>query len=714
MLTPPRSSRTALRNLIVIVLITVGFLIYSYGWTITDIDLAKPQEAARQEGVGRALQELLSPNLLDQDTETSIYPASFKYGCESTDIPAANTANADGSPALILAATCGEPNARVAFTIKGLVPDARAAVRWVNLAGEGRPRDVFESVEANRGRTQFFINADGTYSGFIEVPRMVGVDGEQHTVELGVVAPIGNPYPSNTLNEVLRRMVETIFMALMATTISIPISVAISFLAAHNLMKPIKMPMGSAMVWAAVLPFGYALGAALLGGIARFAFNMGSFQGFAAPAVLGIGVLLGTAAATSYKQLSADPAQDKIRQVGMRVLVMLVLALGIGLIGGFGIAGQNGLIDLANRIDSTGANLIAIALNSVGRMLGILGGIIDLSLPVIAGLIGAFLLPGLVNNLAKPILRNATGVLNHTLGGILGAISGAFAMAAVAFIAMGTALSGLLPPIVAALLGQSAATGALNRVMPPRPAYQTSDGERLLRTLVGWIGAAIGFIVTFNLLNVGRTLIDGTLPPIENAIFLGLSIPTYVTKAMLIGAILGGSAGGFAGVRGQFTVGDMLYNVTRNILNALRSIEPLIMALIFVVWVGIGPFAGVLALTLHSIASLGKLYSEQIETIDNGPIEALQSTGANHLQTIIYAVVPQIVPPYIAFTMYRWDINVRMSTIIGFVGGGGIGLLLSQYINLLRYSDAGVAVLAIAVVVAILDFASASIRERIL
>jgi phosphonate ABC transporter permease subunit PhnE len=138
------------------------------------------------------------------------------------------------------------------------------------------------------------------------------------------------------------------------------------------------------------------------------------------------------------------------------------------------------------------------------------------------------------------------------------------------------------------------------------------------------------------------------------------------------------------------------------------------MGLIFVIWVGIGPFAGVLALTLHSIASLGKLYSEQIETIDEGPIEALKSTGANHLQTIIYAVVPQIVPPYIAFTMYRWDINVRMSTIIGFVGGGGIGLLLNQQINLLRYRDAGVAVLAIAIVVSILDYASASIRERVI
>ena len=176
--------------------------------------------------------------------------------------------------------------------------------------------------------------------------------------------------------------------------------------------------------------------------------------------------------------------------------------------------------------------------------------------------------------------------------------------------------------------------------------------------------------------------------------------------------MLGGVGGGLVGLHASFPMGDVLYNVTRTILNALRSIEPLIMGIVFVIWVSIGPFAGVLALTLHSIASLGKLYSEQIESIDLGPIEAIQSTGATRLQTIIYGVVPQIIPPYISFTMYRWDINVRMSTIIGFVGGGGIGFLLQQQINLLRYDQAGVAVLAIAIVVSILDYLSASIRER--
>lgn len=715
MLTPPTQSKTALRNLLVVLAIAVGFIIYSYGWTVTDIDLEKPLETPRQEGVSRALRELLSPNLFDQDTETDIYAAPFRYGCEGEGVPSANVASEDGSAVLVVEATCGQPNDRFAFTISGLPPNSRAAVRWVTASGETRPREVFDTEDSNDGRTQFFVGANGSFSGYIEAPRIVGVDGETHSVELGVVIPVGTPYPSDTLNEVLRRMVETIFMALIATTISIPISVAISFFAAHNLMKPIKMPLGSAMLWAAVLPLGYLFGAWLLGDIGRLAFNLASGEGFTTlPAALTVGVLMGTAAAAQMTPLG-DSMNGRVRQILVRVGVMVATVLVIGVIGGLGLTGERGLTSLADIIaPGDDFNLIAWALDSVGRMLGILGGIVSLALPMVAGLTGALVLPGLVNDLAKPVLRTATGALNAGLGAALGAISGAFAMAAVASIANVAALLTLLPPLVAALLGRAAVAGALNRLFPPKPAYLTTFATRQLRSLAALGGAVIGFMLAFTALNVGVSIIDGTLPPLETTNVLGVLIPTYTLTAMLIGALLGALVGGFTGVRGTFAVGDLLYNITRNVLNALRSIEPLIMALIFVVWVGIGPFAGVLALTLHSIASLGKLYSEQIETIDHGPIEALQSTGANHLQTIIYAVVPQIVPPYIAFTMYRWDINVRMSTIIGFVGGGGIGLLLNQYINLLRYSDAGVAVLAIAIVVSILDYASASIRERIL
>ncbi len=155
-----------------------------------------------------------------------------------------------------------------------------------------------------------------------------------------------------------------------------------------------------------------------------------------------------------------------------------------------------------------------------------------------------------------------------------------------------------------------------------------------------------------------------------------------------------------------------IYYVVRTILNIVRSIEPMIWAILAVVVVGLGPFAGLIALVLHTIAALGKLYSEAVESIDPGPIEAIQATGATKLQTIMYAVIPQVIPPFVSFSIYRWDINVRMSTIIGMVGGGGIGFLLTQYIRLMDYRSAGIAVWFITITVATLDFISSKIRER--
>ncbi|MFP4550260.1 MAG: phosphonate ABC transporter, permease protein PhnE [Spirochaetales bacterium] len=156
-----------------------------------------------------------------------------------------------------------------------------------------------------------------------------------------------------------------------------------------------------------------------------------------------------------------------------------------------------------------------------------------------------------------------------------------------------------------------------------------------------------------------------------------------------------------------------IYYFVRFIMNVIRSIEPLIWALIATVWVGLGPFAGIIALTMHSVAALSKLYSEAIEGIDPGPIEAIQATGANRLQTIAYAIIPQMISPFVSFSIYRWDINVRMSTVIGLVGGGGVGFILIQYIRLLNYRAAGIAVWFIAVTVALLDYVSAEIRNKL-
>jgi phosphonate transport system permease protein len=160
-------------------------------------------------------------------------------------------------------------------------------------------------------------------------------------------------------------------------------------------------------------------------------------------------------------------------------------------------------------------------------------------------------------------------------------------------------------------------------------------------------------------------------------------------------------------------VSRAVYLLTRTGMNFTRAVEPLVWALIFISWVGIGPFAGVLALWVHSVAALTKLYSEQIESIDPGPVEAITATGAGPLQVLRYGVVPQVIPPFLSFTIYRWDINVRMSTIIGFVGGGGIGYILKPRVDLGEWGEVGTLVLLIAVTVWLMDIVSAKIRERI-
>ncbi len=156
-----------------------------------------------------------------------------------------------------------------------------------------------------------------------------------------------------------------------------------------------------------------------------------------------------------------------------------------------------------------------------------------------------------------------------------------------------------------------------------------------------------------------------------------------------------------------------IYFLLRTLLNITRSIEPLIWAIIFSVWVGIGPFAGMLALMFHSVASLTKQYSEIIESAEDGPIEGIRATGANSIQVVWYSIVPQVILPYIAFTIYRWDINVRMATVIGLVGGGGIGTLLIQYQGQAMWNEVGTLAILIIIIVWTMDTLSAYIREAL-
>jgi phosphonate transport system permease protein len=166
-------------------------------------------------------------------------------------------------------------------------------------------------------------------------------------------------------------------------------------------------------------------------------------------------------------------------------------------------------------------------------------------------------------------------------------------------------------------------------------------------------------------------------------------------------------------IMGNSRLGLLVYTVLRVLFNVSRSVEPILWAIIFSVWVSFGPFAGMLALMIHSVASLAKQYSETVEGVEDGPIEGIEATGASRLQVIWFAIVPQIVLPFISDTIFRWDINVRMATILGFVGGGGIGTMLMEYQGQARWPQVGTIIVVIAFVVWIMDAFSAHVRAAL-
>jgi len=156
-----------------------------------------------------------------------------------------------------------------------------------------------------------------------------------------------------------------------------------------------------------------------------------------------------------------------------------------------------------------------------------------------------------------------------------------------------------------------------------------------------------------------------------------------------------------------------IYAVVRVMFTILRSIDVLIVVIVLIGIFGPGSAAGVFGLAFHNIGVMGKLYSEAIEGIDAGPLEAITATGANRVQVIWASVLPQITNPFISFTIYRLDTNVRLAPILGLVGGGGIGLDLFQAIQISRYGAAGLIIFMIVFTVAAMDFISAQIRKQL-
>jgi phosphonate transport system permease protein len=149
----------------------------------------------------------------------------------------------------------------------------------------------------------------------------------------------------------------------------------------------------------------------------------------------------------------------------------------------------------------------------------------------------------------------------------------------------------------------------------------------------------------------------------------------------------------------------------RRLMDAARAINEMVFAMLFVVAVGLGPFAGVLALFVATTGTLSKLFSEAVEAIDPQPVEGIRATGAHALEEIVFGVLPQVMPLWISYALYRFEANVRSATVVGMVGAGGIGVILWEVIRSFEYAQTCTVLLMIVVTVSVIDLASSRLRK---
>ena len=157
-----------------------------------------------------------------------------------------------------------------------------------------------------------------------------------------------------------------------------------------------------------------------------------------------------------------------------------------------------------------------------------------------------------------------------------------------------------------------------------------------------------------------------------------------------------------------------VYQPIRRLMDAARAINEMVFAMLFVVAVGLGPFAGVLALWIHTTGILAKLFSEAVEAIDPRPVEGVRATGATPMQEVIFGIIPQVLPLWISFSLYRFESNVRSATVLGIVGAGGIGMVLWEGIRGFYYAETAAVLIIIVLSVSVLDIISQRLRKMVI
>jgi phosphonate ABC transporter permease subunit PhnE len=496
------------------------------------------------------------------------------------------------------------------------------------------------------------------------VGRMKLLPAPKWQVRLGIAAP-----DSKVNTFVVGSMIETIAMGLMATIFSTILAVPISFLAARNIMS--RLPGGTALYYVirGLLNVVRAIDTIVWGLIVIVWVGLGTFAGVIALTIHSVAAL-GKLFSEEIEHIDPGPVEA---------------------------------------VTATGANLIQ-----------------TIRYAVIPQIVPPFL--------AYSLLRWDINMRSATvIGFVAGGGIGFFVIETVRMGGYQQYATALWVVAVVIVLVDYISEKWRESILKDQPPKEARSRRPLLSTLRLTFYVILGvaaFVYCWNLTeislrsmlspgkNFGQLLLDfvslDLSPKVVQVVFQQMLVTIFqALLATTLGAFLALPFSFLAAknLTGRSRLSVWIYYLARAMFNILRSIEALLYVVIFIFWVGIGPFAGMLALAVTSFALIGKLFSEAIENIDPGPIEAVTATGANRLQMIVYAILPQITPPFVSYLLYQWDINIRMATIIGFAGGGGIGLTLTTYFGSLQYHKAGTVVAFIVIVVTLMDFASAKLRQ---
>lgn len=680
----------------------LGFLlpalvVYFIAVQVTDVNLDRL--VTRFDDAKIVFDAIIHPDLFARDKVSQIGGAPIWVPCSEPPQPFP-TEGYSGYP-VRLDRPCATVGDTLTIRGEGFVPGTTGYLYWLSFAGANEVQ-----IRSGGQAVVVTVGTDGRFEQSFQVPAFAGLEGLDpqnpllHSVEARFTQEVGPFHPSENFGDLIGKIVEapppawlvqlglfqakdtiptpvpgdifeTIAIGLMATLFSVVIAAPISFLGARNIIG--RVPGGTIIYYLARALFNItrSIDTLIWGIIVVIWVGLGSFAGVLALTIHSVAAL---AKLFSEEIEHIDPGP-------------------------------------VEAITATGGNLLQV-----------------IRYAVVPQIVPPFLAYSL---LRWDINMRAATVVGFVAGGGIGFFvletvrKGGYTQYAAALWIVALVIMGV--DYLSAYWRKKILEGETKITSePPKPWYRTAKG---------WVYAVllvVLFIVSWNLadIDLGKLLNPGptfgkvvadfitidTSSPVIEAVIKQLVVTTLqALLATTFGAVVAIPISFLAAhnLMGRNIVSLAVYNLARFILNFLRSIEALLYVAVFVFWVGIGPFAGMLALAVTTFALIGKLFSEAIENIDPGPLEAVTATGATRLQMILYAVIPQIIPPWISYTIYQWDINIRIATIIGLAGGAGIGLLFITYAGQLQYHKAGTVIVAIVIIVTLMDLISAKIRERL-